>query len=468
MINQTHLKKEEIFCRNQGVLKTLELTKKVPSLIFLSKLHIDVCCSLAQLQSFDGIQHMTLVNLLSRHSKKAETITAFIALFLRGDIDIIAIRSNILCAEILEKFINIDKVNFYTNKKSKQWLDVSFFRLTIKYGFHQLYRIFFKKNLQSEVAIRSWVEITEKMYGEQYPTSLILIYPFYFNFKRHFKYIVNSFRTYNKATLCGIPYSFSDLIKILFKHQCKDKYYVNFEINGYKKHAEELLKLGINLLYTSDEFEAGSLMMVSTLKQSDAKVINTSHGLGFNCPFVGYDMFKVYNIAQQNYYQYKSKGVNFIISPRKNAHHSDCIQNINPRQFVLIFIEANFEALGNMVEAKLQSDTIEVIRKIAIEMNTPLFIKAHPNRGDRQCKNRQKNSNVSVIQSLSELSELSPVFITINSAAYYDFRNQGPFIFIDDGFTNLEHFYGESVNSHTLETIRVAIRSHLQDGVIPD
>lgn len=449
----------ELVCKKHGVLMLSELINLVPGSIYLSKNHIEVCCLLASDSGFSGELLMVYVNLLVVHSKKAKIFTALVELILAKKIEPVSISSTFLNKEHLGAFVNINGMIFSgINTDTGLLNDKSLKRLFVKYLMHRLYRLNFRKNKRANTAIRSWVEITQNMYGEYYDSSLVLIYPFYYNLRRHLKYIAHCFRSYNSVSLCGLPYSFKDLLKIFFYKKNSDLYTVFFEANAYKKHAVELQERGVLDLYTSDEFEAGSVVMASKLRAEGIYVKNTSHGLGFNCPYVGYNTFQVYNSAQKAYYKFKSPDTNFLIAPRINTNMMDRIQSANSANPILIFLEANFEAVNLFYESELQEKSIRHILDIAEKQKITFTIKAHPNRKDCEIQKMGLKYSTSVIRSLAVLSEVAPIFITINSAAYYDFRSQGPFIFVNDGYSNLEDFYGESLQSHSVEKIESEIK----------
>jgi len=58
-----------------------------------------------------------------------------------------------------------------------------------------------------------------------------------------------------------------------------------------------------------------------------------------------------------------------------------------------------------------------------------------------------KFSDVKVIRSLSELQNCNPIFINLKSAAYYDFRYDGPFIFVEDEIIPLSVMFEDDIMS---------------------
>lgn len=377
----------------------------------------------------------------------------------------LTITSDYFDRNILGRFIDTTSINFQGSRaRYCDLLNVgSSKKAILKYVAHRLYRLFFRRKKGLESAIRSWVEITEMMYGAKYPSSLVLIYPFYLNLKRHYRYIRSCFKNYDNVSLCGLPYSITDLVGLVLCSSGRDKKYISFEVNAYREHARELVKLGIGHLYTSDEFEAASIVMCRELQANNVRVINTAHGLSFDCPYIGYDFFKVYNSAQLEYYSLKSGMVKYEVSPRRNAHVNEDIKDLNKQRPALIFIEANFERLGMLYESLLESSAIETIREAGESLAIDVYLKAHPNRKLDEYSKKEAQSGLKIIGSLAEVGNIFPIFITIASAAYYDFRHLGPFLFVEDGFSDLKDFYGENVHSYSIDDLPEAIKSYVTE-----
>lgn len=438
------LNEDELLCKYNGVIKLSELNDKVPGTVYLTQIHIDVCCAMASALGFNGIEKMVYVNLLVKHSDKTRAVTALITLICKDKIAPIFINSSYVVKEILSRFLNVNDVIFSVNHLHAEELigRRHFKRLAVKMIVHNIYRLFFKK-MKCSSAVRSWVEITEMMYPLEFASSLILIYPFYLNISRHFKYIKSCFEKCGNVTLCGLPYSLWDYVKIIFIDKKKDLSCVRFECNAYNKHADELSGLGLKSLYTSDEFEAAAIVMVNALHKKSVKIVNTAHGMSFGCPYVKYDIFKVYNSAQHKYYGYESPEVGYTLEPRTNTDPSKCVIHGDSDRKAIVYLEANYEGLGMTYEAKLENRTIETLRELGEKYGFDVVVKVHPNRKVKGSIGDFSLFGVKTIKNLDELENTKLVFITFCSAAYYDFRAYGHFVFILDGFVHPEEIYGE-------------------------
>ena len=458
-MDESSLKPDQLLCEYNGVIDIADLDNIVPDTIYLSKLHIEVCTKLASTMKLSEDEYHLLTNILIKHSNKTKTITALVSLIKAGKIKPIAIKSGYMTSSILEKHIDLQGINIVNDKSDNgHFIDLSHFKkIFVKLVLHRIYRLLFRK-IACTSAIRSWVEISQIMYGDKYDSSLILIYPFVLNIKRHIRYIKHCFGNYKSATLCGLQYSLIDYMKLLISSRSKDLHCVRFELNAYKKHAAELGQIGVKHLYTSDEFEAGAFVMVKALQDCGAEVTNTAHGMSFGCPYVNYETFYVYNNAQKDYYSFKSEQVNYKVTPRSNTDPVNCVlDNAEKKKKVIIFIEANYERLTN-----LENRAVDILREFSLKYSVDTYIKIHPNRKVPVDLNQFSIAGVKVIRHLSEIKHAEPIFVSFYSAAYYDFRQLGPFIFIYDGFVWPEEVYGEDgLVCAPLEEIHTEILKYL-------
>lgn len=462
-MNEESLEQEQLLCKNNGIINIVNLDNIVPDTIYLSRLHVEICSKIACVGKLSTDEQQLLTNILIKHSNKAKSITALITLIRAGKIKLLSIKSSYITSNILENYIDLNGVKFITDMSDdSHFIDRGHFKkIFIKLLLHKIYGLFFRKFRKSS-AIRSWVEISQIMYGDKYDDSLVLIYPFVLNIKRHIRYIKHCYAAYPCVTLCGLPYSLFDYLKMIVSSKGKDFHCVRFELNAYKKHASALARIGVKTLYTSDEFEAGAFVMVKALQSRGIEVINTAHGMSFGCPYVNYDTFYVYNKAQQNYYSLKSAQVNYIVSPRSNTDPENCFLNSSVKRKVLILIEANYERLGMQYYADLESKAVDMLREFGRKYNVDTYVKIHPNRKVPEDLSQFSISGVKVVRHLSDLSQAAPIFVSFYSAAYYDFRHLGPFVFIYDGFVRPEEVYGEDgLVCAPLEEIHTEILRHL-------
>jgi hypothetical protein len=448
-----------VVCQDGQEIRVDELMTMVPFITYLTTEHIGVCERIADIKKIQGSARQVYVNLLASHSAKAKTITALVTLIRQSVIEPSAIRCSYMSRLLLNQLCDVERVEF----DSLDLTDVNFVdhhhykRLVLKWGMHRAYRLLFKRWLKAPSAIRTWVEISRNMFGAHYESSIILIYPFTLNVKRHIRYIIDTFKQEKKVTFCGLPYRLSDILGAVFQPHKRDHHIVQFESNAYQKHGRELANMGIEQLYTSDEFEAGSAILCNKLHDAKIKIENKAHGLGFVSPYIDYDQFYVYNSGQLKYYQHKSPQVSFEVLPRKNAKADERVANVDADKPHIVYLDGNFEASGLVYESQLQQKILEQLRLFADNSGLPVSIKTHPNLSRAQSMTIEKASGLPTFKNLKSLSGVQPIFITIISAAFYDFREMGPFLFVSEELVPLDAFYGEQVNITALDGLHEAL-----------
>ncbi len=439
------------------------LSNMVPCTIYVTNLHIDVCEIVASLdQTLTDEQKIVYINLLSKHSQKASQITALAILHSKNVLNISKLVSDFISPEFAQLFNGI-KIQFEEDSNCT-FLDKSHHkRLVVKALLHKLYRLFRNRFLtKQQVSIRSWVEISKNMFAEDYANGNILIYPYYFNLRRHFNYIRDTFRQNKNVSFMGLPYSLIDAFKIAYFNNVTDQSIVRFEVDACRQHAKELNAITSKALKTSDEFEAGSVVTCNILKNNGIVIVNKSHGINFSCPYVGYSHFFVFNEFQTKYYNYKSKNTIYKVVNRKNASMLDVLalgEKFNP---VVILIHAKFKTVGLNFEHELQTKVFNLVTEICSVLNVPVIIKTHPSTDSADLKYLENWPQAKKVRMLNEIQPGNPIFINLNSAAYYDFKSNGPFLFVDDGVVPVDVMFGSHIKKVSLECIEQILPNYFE------
>jgi len=453
-------KQEYIILKSGEKMPLTKLREMIPDCIYFTHTHIDVCETMAQATNLNLPPeiHEIYVNILVRQSKHARTITELITLSNAKKIEIKEIVSSFIDNNF-KHFFSDQNISFPCPQKLTNYLDWRYkIRFILKILINQLYRIFRKKLKAQPYTIRTWVEISEQIFQEAYPKSNILIYPFTLNIKRHLNYIKHTFRNHQTASLMGVPYPLSSIIKLIFMPSKTDKIITNTEYQAYQKHGKELATITEKTLLTTDEFEAASKAMCKTLQQQNRTVFNIAHGISFDCPYIGYDKFQVYNQAQKDYYTYKSPQVEYITKIKRNT--SDTDKTTPPKQFnpVIIMIHSNFKNCHMIYETQLQEKVIQKLKDIKQKSNIPIYIKTHPNIKEKELASLKNSHNT--IKYLNELEPCHPIFINISSVAYYDFITEGPFIFIDEGIVPITTIFSKDIICANIPTLPKTLQSY--------
>lgn len=418
-----------------------DLVDQVPVQSFLSRLHIDICEEIARLKIFSTIEHKVYTNLLIAHSDYCKNVTAALTLIRSAAISAAKI-TTALPPEFIAKVIGEKGCQISQDYvPSMQFLHHNLrFRLLLKTLAHRIYRLWPRKPRRTRMAIRTWVEISEIMFREEFPDSAILIYPFYLNIGRHLRYIRHCLTKYSNANLAGLPYRFGKAFRAVFFGMDID--IVKAEITAFSAHADEICVIASDVLGSSDEFEAGAICLSEGLQKKGRLVINKAHGLGYVCPYVGYDRFQVYNKAQQLYFGYKSPKTKFVVLPRSNSAKTEICQKPSTFTPSVVLLHGNYVVSGNLYEKSLEETICRCLGEFSVETGITTVIKRHPNAPHEEMNLYRKNYGLTIIKSLRELPASNPVFVTIMTAAFYDFYGEGPFLFVNEGIVPVKAVYG--------------------------
>jgi len=433
---------EYIYLKNKKI-KVSDLSKYVPfTMVNNSLIIIDICefvCNSFFLMEKNQLKKSILINLLKNKSQKIKNIAAVVMLSKKEEI--IRINCNYISSEFSVLFKYSILFDYKKNKK-QNFIDSSEINsVGIKYFINLFYRLIRNRKLkQTQTIIRTWVDVSEKLYKEQFNKSTILIYPFGLNFKRGLKYIKNTFSKYENVSFMGIPYSFKKFIKI-FLSKKKDLAILDFEIDGHIKHAKDLENY--KTIYTSDDFISAVPALYNEILPR-TKIINTCHGIGFYNPFNNYNEFYVINGQQKKYYNYKN--FDSIFYKIKNVSSIGKKKNDKFEKVIVIIDQGNLKKYNFIYEHKLQQKVYSKVIDVCEKNNIKLYIKPHPNRNKKESgKLFNRYPSLKAIENLEELKSKNIIFINLYSGAYNDYKNKGKFIFIKDEFFSARIFFGNQI-----------------------
>jgi hypothetical protein len=421
----------------------LALLRLVPQNIFSTKKHVEICGGLAEVQNqFSNEDLVVFKNLLCTRSTFAKCITAIYFLSLSGKYEL----KQIKVLDIYFKFINnMFKCEVFSIKKTNAYRLINYsskLTITAKYITHSLYFFigifvnpkFFKNNSY----LRAWVEVSENIHGkDRFRNSTIIFYPFPYKLKRQLSFIKYCIKQKYQIGFSGISYSFIDLIKLLTN--MSDKNIVKFEINGYKKHVDLLLKKQITHYFTEDDYDASAFIIANKLIHSGVTCTNTAHGVNQINPFIGASVFEALTIPQvEHFSSFKfNKNISFKFQGKKITNKS-CLFKNEFGKINFIFIHGNFKENEMIYEHNLQAFALKKIVNYINEEN--FYIKYHPNGTFRE------NLKINEIKNNSELDDIeNKCFITLNSTSYFHFGESGVFIFIGDDLANPFNIIGKNV-----------------------
>lgn len=455
------LKKNYILLENGEIIPINRLSEKVPFVfIRILPIHLELCEFIASSilnYNPNTTEWKIAVNFLSQRSTKIRIITAIILLSAKYKI-----------AEINVDFIGIEFLKFFqypikinSPKKYGSWIDAHEIYMSIlKVFINKLFRLLRNRYLrEAKSVIRSWIDIDAVLHNEYYNVSCIYIYPYYLNYFRGFKYIINTLRKHKNSTLIGVPYSFSKFLNIVFSSLSqRDKALISFEINAMMRHKKDFESY--NLILTSDEYIPAIPILYEILLDEKKSIINNCHGIGFYNPYNLYTKMIVFNSAQKEYYQKKNNIKNIEIKEDVSSNYKKLNKYFKT---ILVYIDqGNLKRHGLLYEEMLQYKVMSKINNLAREHSFTCTIKFHPNRKTSEKKSiLLKYKKFEEIRDFERTSSQKYIFINLYSTAFYDFRVFGDFYFIKQDLFDPTLYFGKSINCIKIEEIEKIIKSNL-------
>ena len=401
----------------------------------------------------NSLEWKILINLLSLRSNKIDIITALVLIAPTRKIkEINTDFINQECQELFDYDINIIDNNFKSN-----YIDHSqFLNAIIKFLINNFFRLFKQnKDKKNSIVIRAWTELDIELHKEIFYTSTIFIYPFGINLKRSMKFIKKCFKENSNVTLMGVPYSLGKLIKIFFnKKASRDLLLLEYEVDAMYNHKKDFANF--NTIYTSDDYIPTIPILYDGLL-SEKKVINIAHGMGMCNPYNIYTQFKVINGLQKQFYEKFETNIKYSVYRDELFNKKELDKKL---ETTIIFIHQNFSTYNLFYEEKLQQKIFTTLNDLNI---CNVGIKLHPN-----CNKEEKNEIFLKYKNLKEiinfdLNNHNYIFIATCSSAYYDFRQFGQFIFIEDDLFKPTNFF-TNITTVTLGNLKNLISTLLQNN----
>lgn len=340
-------------------------------------------------------------------------------------------------------------------------LNVSYFENETKLKIiakHFINRLYFRVSKTREIKlkkfpnlIKTWCDVDIKLHRKiiNNKDSFIFIYPFVANIKRginHIKYIKQNFP--NRFSLMGIPYSYTQLIKIILSIGIKrDLNLLLYEYEGAIQHLHELRLF--NVIYTSEEFMANNFLINKNLQNHKVEIINIAHGIGLYSPYSCFDTFRTINSYQMRFYNKLSE-----IKEIKPIYDDPKVENeisVDKEECSFIFIHQNYDDHSDKVkEAIYQDSLLRVLNQYSARCDA--YIKFHPNT-----KNYSKNIILKKYPNLKNYKNgdiKKELFLGTLSTSYYSFRSRGIYILIGENKSILKKIFGDKNIIYTKDELK--------------
>jgi len=420
--------------------------------VFQTPLHVEVCRALATGRNWQGDTFRVGVNWLVHRCARPKDLSALLWHSQQGAVKEIccgreaaAVLRELACPAAITETAGAEPSLVPFRQRLV---------FAMKVALHRAYRMFSRK-LRTPDVIRAWVEVSEKLFLEQCPTSTILLYPFILNLKRHLVFIRRARKLYPHVTFAGIPYRVRDAVRVLFAGEPAEAM-AEAEALAFRRYARELAASGVRQIYTSDEYEPAGVALHEEGRELGIRSVNAAHGLGVFCPYVAHDEFRYLNPSQVKFYSRYSPGVRFTPRPIEIKRLFDGpAVGFHP---VVVLLYQNFAAYRIWYETKMQAELIDRSRAAASAAGLPFVIKAHPNQKRAELDAMAKRYGVQVTRLFSEHAGTNPIFLNIHSTAWYDSLATGPVLTFKTGSLTPEVYYGDDLALVTPESLEPMFR----------
>jgi len=386
------------------------LPSLVPHACLTSAVHIEVCGRLARRGPVPDESRDVYVNMLFKRSDFAKQITALEALIRTGAFDVRRVTSTFIDDDFSDLLGEIEQVilpGTPRNYLSRHHVG----RFVLKACAHRLFRLFRRRRFRADQVIRTWADISERVFGDLVETTSLLVYPFSGNRMRQLRYLWRSRQLGRNYSLMGLPYRMSHVIRLLLSGNGRDRLLVESEIDGYRRHADELLACGIKKLYTTDESEAASGRLHGALIDDGVHCVNRGHGVAVYGPFVRYSHFSFYDRLQHLRYAQLGKFDTFDTKAganNRNTPPSRPGENYSP---AVIAIQGNWHQAEKHYEEQFEEQAYRSAGSVCRELNLPMFLKLHPDTNGRTRRRLVSKLEIPHIDHLDELKGRQPIFL---------------------------------------------------------
>jgi len=415
--------------RRDGTEVSLDqLSGEVSASLFQTDHHYALCAQVARAQVADEGVYKVLHNLLALKSRVLMGLTALLSepqLGLEPPRQVLLSRAVVGAVGDTLAARGIEVVTLtHDTPLLPRSVAVAFF---LKAVLHRLYRLVARPLLAGVPMVRAWVDVTDVMYGQLYERAQVRVFPFSYGLGRQFVYVRSLGRRGVRWSFDGVPFGVSDAVAALLSPgNSRHLRLARAEWKAYDRFGRELLRAGVNELYSSDEFEVGAVAAGERLRQGGAAYVNTAHGIGLYCPQVAYTRFEYLNDYQAAFYRSLGNPMALRRRDKMNSRlpfERQELEQADP--LAVVYVHQNFEAYNLPSERAAQDRIMRALSPLARSLGVQAVLKLHPNTPAARFR-ADLPADVRVAGRWDELRGLRPVFLTIYSTAYYELSLVAP------------------------------------------
>ena len=397
--------------------------------LYQTQVHYEICRTLSERAGTDPTTRKVLENIYVLKSSQTRAASALVAYMSSTATPIACIGVNSSVRSLLPASVLTGVSLADWRGPASQYVAFGHVALLIaKSILHRVFRCFERKRQPGGTVVRGWVEVTAQMYPAEIQQGRLLIYPFALNVARQLRFILRCRRTGIDFSLAGQPYPLVRAFRMLFARVPHDMILAELEVIANQRHAEELLRERPQCLFTSDEFEAASFVLHDRLIAGGIRVVNTAHGVGNYCPHISYSEFRVLSDSQHAFYVKRNPSVQYTLlgSMPSRTMPLEPYRASLQKPAMLVLIHQPFEDSRLPAEAQAQRRLDVVLSEVARRLSIEYAIKMHPNHRSKQIGRAKAAFNGKPIYDWATLGAWRPIFVTINSTAFFDARGIAP------------------------------------------
>ncbi|MCZ6765329.1 MAG: hypothetical protein O7D32_00210 [bacterium] len=446
-----------------GRIPLEELRPRVPHISFMGPTHLDVCERWVGPADLPPDLRPVYLNCIYTKSERTKQVTALLELIGAGKLRVCAVESSFVGPEFADLLGKDVRIRLREPRDHNAIDRAQFFRFAMKVCAHRLFRVFRRRRLAAKRVIRAWVDTTDSLYPTEIRSALLLIYPFQGNLKRQLRYLRLCRRENRNYSMAGIPYRFTDVARIFLRPADREVALIRGEAHAYRKCAREYLSMGVERVFTTDEFEMAGIELYRALMVNSVHCMNSSHGVGVYGPHVKYSHFRFYCEQQREFYLRRSEvdshDFRRVLPPDAEAP-PDPGSRYAP---LIVYIQGNWRQTGKVYEDRLEGEAIARAKQVCASLDMPLAIKVHPQVSAAGCARLQRQFGLQVVRELDELSGHHLTFVNLMSTAYYAFLLNGPTVFVKDELLRPNYLFGEGIPCAKLEDLESEL-ARFRDG----
>jgi hypothetical protein len=229
---------------------------------------------------------------------------------------------------------------------------------------------------------KAYVDDIELCFDPKEAGVVRAVHPFPLGVGRQLRYLRYLLRNHIFFKLDGSAYGLRDFLHFLTRRDVRSL--LRLEARGQYRQARGIVRLGVNTIQLSDEYDPANLEFTRYLERYRVRIVNSAHGVGMYMPFHYYREFIAITHRQIEYYhalrscKYTLRQLNDSEKSVSRAPISQG-QNLPEESTALVLlgqVAHDWEFVAGS-EAKLIAFLRE---KFAGRNDIKLFVKPHPNR----------------------------------------------------------------------------------------